>query len=195
MNKIIFVSNRLPVTIKRKNNHLEAIPSSGGLVTALSTFEKMAEKLWIGWPGVLDRRNKSETEEIRELLKQYDYRPVNLNKKQIKEYYEGFCNETIWPLFHYFVQYAIYEKKYWDTYRSVNQKFCDAVLKEARANSIIWIHDYHLMLLPNMIRQKLPEARIGFFLHIPFPSSEIFRLIPWCGEIIDGLLGADLVGF
>ncbi|HSG32643.1 MAG TPA: bifunctional alpha,alpha-trehalose-phosphate synthase (UDP-forming)/trehalose-phosphatase, partial [Thermodesulfobacteriota bacterium] len=196
MNKIIFVSNRLPVTIKRdQNNELEAIASGGGLVTALSTFEKMSEKVWIGWPGVLDKRNKSENDEIKELLKQYDYRPVSLNSKQIKEYYEGFCNETIWPLFHYFVQYAIYEKTFWDTYRSVNQKFCDAVLKEARHDSIIWIHDYHLLLLPNMIRQKLPDARIGFFLHIPFPSSEIFRLIPWCREIIDGLLGSDVIGF
>ncbi len=195
MNKIIFVSNRLPVTINRKNAHMEVKASSGGLVTALSSFEKMAKKVWIGWPGVIDRRNKAEAEEIKELLHEYDYKPIFLNRKQIKEYYDGFCNETIWPLFHYFVQYGIYEKRFWDTYKTVNQKFCEAVLKEAEPDSIIWIHDYHLMLLPNMIRQRMPDVKIGFFLHIPFPSSEIFRLIPWCKEIIDGLLGADLVGF
>jgi len=195
MNKIIFVSNRLPVTVLRKNKGLRVESSSGGLITAMSSFEKMDQKMWIGWPGIISKRNRDEDDEIKNLLKEYDYKPVFLNKYNIDDYYHGFCNETIWPLFHYFVQYTVYEKKFWDAYKRVNKLFCNEILKYANKDDFIWIHDYHLMLLPNMIREALPEAKIGFFLHIPFPSSEIFRVMPWCKEVIEGLLGSDLIGF
>lgn len=195
MNKIIFVSNRLPVTVIRKNKGLRVEPSSGGLITAMSSFEKMDQKMWIGWPGIVSKRNRDEDDEIKNLIKKYDYKPVFLNKSNIDDYYHGFCNETIWPLFHYFVQYTVYEKKFWDAYKRVNKLFCNEILKYANKDDFIWIHDYHLMLLPNMIREALPEAKIGFFLHIPFPSSEIFRVMPWCKEVIEGLLGSDLIGF
>ena len=115
----------------------------------------------------------------------------------MENFYHGFCNKTIWPLFHYFTTYAEYEKEYWLTYKRVNQIFFDALLKILREDDTIWIHDYHLMLLPQMIREKFPASKIGFFLHIPFPTFEVFRLLPgaWRQEILRGILGADLVGF
>jgi trehalose 6-phosphate synthase/phosphatase len=121
--------------------------------------------------------------------------PVFLSKNQVDNFYRGFSNRTIWPLFHYFPLYTVYDKNWWGAYRRVNELFCDAVLKVVKSDDILWIHDYHLMLLPELIRERIPDATIGFFLHIPFPSSELFRLLPWGGEILEGILGADLIGF
>ena len=110
-------------------------------------------------------------------------------------FYSGFCNRTIWPLFHYFANHAIYDKEQWESYSRVNKLFCQEILKITKPDDIIWIHDYHLFLLPKMLKEKLPQSKIGFFLHIPFPSFEIFRLLPWRKEILEGMLGADLIGF
>src|SRR6185312_12208616 len=121
--------------------------------------------------------------------------PVFLTKQEINDYYEGFSNETLWPLFHYFPTYSTYNPQHWDIYRDVNQKFADAILKFATKDDIIWIHDYQLMLLPEMVRKVIPDISIGFFQHIPFPSYEIFRLIPWRQELLNGVLGADVIGF
>ena len=196
MKKLIIVSNRLPVTVKEENGKLSFEPSMGGLATGLSSLESDYEKHWIGWPGIdHENRSKKELSEIEKTLKKDRFHPVYLNTKEIETYYQGFCNEIIWPLFHYFVQYGIYDKSFWESYVEVNEKFCSEVLKVAEKGDYIWVHDYHLMLLPKLIRANLEDSSIGFFLHIPFPSSEIFRLIPWCKDIIDGLLGADLIGF
>src|SRR5690606_18803079 len=113
---------------------------------------------------------------------------------EINLYYEGFSNETLWPVFHYFPSYAHYEQDYWDCYQSVNEKFKESILKILEPGDTLWIHDYQLLLLPGMIRQEMPDVTIGFFLHIPFPSLEIFRLIPWRTEILEGMLGSDLIG-
>jgi trehalose 6-phosphate synthase/phosphatase len=121
--------------------------------------------------------------------------PVHLTRRAIQNYYHGFCNRTLWPLFHYFTQYAEYDERMWNSYVDVNRLFADVVLKNATEDDTIWVQDYQLLLLPEMIRQKLPGAEIGLFLHIPFPSSEIFRLLPWRTEILEGLMGADLIGF
>jgi trehalose 6-phosphate synthase/phosphatase len=118
-----------------------------------------------------------------------------LTENEVNKYYYGFCNRTIWPLFHCFTQYVIYDEKQWECYKKVNKKFCDAIIKIAVPGDNIWINDYHLMLLPTMLRKELPNARISFFLHIPFPPFEIFHLIPWRKEILEGLLGSDLIGF
>ena len=197
MGKLIIVSNRLPVTVSKKKSKFSYQPSVGGLVTGISSLEMSQEQLWIGWPGITlpGYSAKSDAKELKEKLAQDNFLPVFLKRNDFENYYQGFCNEIIWPLFHYFVQYANYEKRYWDSYKRVNEAFSQAVLEVADNNDLIWIHDYHLMLLPELIREKLPNVKIGFFLHIPFPSSEIFRLIPWCGDILDGLLGADLIGF
>ena len=172
-------------------------PSVGGLVTGVSSLDMSGEQIWIGWPGITlsGYSTKPDSIELKERLAEYNYHPVFLKRNDFENYYQGFCNEVIWPLFHYFVQYANYEKSYWDSYKRVNEAFSQAVLEVANDDDVIWIHDYHLMLLPELVRKKLPKVKIGFFLHIPFPSSEIFRLIPWCAEILEGLLGADLIGF
>lgn len=197
MGKLIIVSNRLPLTVTKKKSKFSFQPSVGGLVTGMSSLDMSKEQIWIGWPGMTlsGYSAKSDSIELRKILSEQNYLPVFLKRNDFENYYQGFCNEIIWPLFHYFVQYANYEKKYWDSYKKVNEAFCREVLEVANEDDVIWIHDYHLMLLPELVRKKLPKVKIGFFLHIPFPSSEIFRLIPWCSEILTGLLGADLIGF
>ena len=171
-------------------------PSPGGLATGLSSLPESYEQIWIGWPGITSEKLACEDkDQIRERLVAESCRPVFLSKKQIDHYYLGFCNKTIWPLFHYFPMRTIYEEPFWKTYKQVNEKFCDVVRKIAKPGDYVWVHDYQLMLLPQLLREKFPDLEIGFFLHIPWPSSELFRLLPWREEILNGLLGADLIGF
>ncbi|NHI94768.1 MAG: bifunctional alpha,alpha-trehalose-phosphate synthase (UDP-forming)/trehalose-phosphatase [Candidatus Lokiarchaeota archaeon] len=198
MKKLLIVANRLPITIKKdkESNKLEFQPSVGGLATGLNSLIDSYSSLWIGWMGLtLNKINLEEKDLINERLFMNNCSPVYLSKEEIQNYYYGFSNNTIWPLFHYFPLYTDYKKCFWESYQEVNEKFCQAVCKIAKPDDIIWIQDYQLMLLPNLIRQKLPDASIGFFLHIPFPSSEIFSLLPWRKEILEGILGADLIGF
>lgn len=193
MGRLLIVSNRLPVKAVKKEDGLHFERSVGGLATGLGSFYKSYRSLWIGWPGII--REKAKKEEIKENLLSENCYPVFLSKHQIDNYYYGFSNKTIWPLFHYFPSYTVYSQDLWRAYKRVNQTFCQVITEIAKPDDIIWIHDYHLMLLPWLIREKLPEASVGFFLHIPFPSFEIFRLFPWRLEILRGLVGADLVGF
>lgn len=197
MERLIIISNRLPITVTKRKDDLNFHPSVGGLATGLGSFYDSYNSTWIGWPGVFSERlDEKEREFIKtKLVKEFSCYPVLLTQKDVDLYYNGFCNKTIWPLFHYFIQYANFDKKLWEAYKRVNEIFCGIVLEIANPDDIIWIHDYHLMLLPKLIREKLPNAKIGFFLHIPFPSFEIFRALPWRREILDGLLGADLIGF
>lgn len=195
--KLIFVSNRLPVTVEKKKEVINYKQSMGGLATGLGSFYQTYDSVWIGWSGTASESiTEGEKADIeKKLLEEHKSRPVFLTREEVREYYYGFCNRTIWPLFHYFPTYTVYDNSFWDAYVKVNLKFCEAVVDCAEAGDTIWVHDYQLMLLPELIRQKLERTRIGFFLHIPFPSFEIFRLLPWRREILRGLLGADLVGF
>ncbi len=195
--KLIIVSHRLPVTVTSGNEKISFTHSSGGLATGLSSYRTKSNFTWIGFSGLITEKVPvNESLHISDkLLKDYSCIPVNLTEEDIKLYYNGFSNNTLWPLFHYFPIYTSYSEDTWLAYKEVNRKFCSEVLKNASDEDTIWIHDYHLMLLPEMIREKLPKAKIGFFLHIPFPSSEVFRLLPYRKEILQGLLGADLVGF
>ncbi len=196
MKRLLIVSNRLPISIARQKGEFSFQRSAGGLATGVGSFYKSYESLWIGWPGVNVRKNnRQEKDDIREALGTEQCYPVFLTPYDMKNYYDGFCNNTIWPLFHYFNHFAAYDKQQWNVYKKVNETFCRSVLEVARPDDTIWVHDYHLMLLPEMLREELPDASIGFFLHIPFPSYEIFRLLPWRKEILEGLLGADLIGF
>jgi trehalose 6-phosphate synthase/phosphatase len=196
MSRLIVVSNRLPVNVGKKEGVLHFHSSAGGVATGLSSFYKAYQSLWIGWPGITSEQlNEEDRGTITKKLNEQDCHPVFITQQQAENYYYGFCNETIWPLFHHFPLYTSYSKKFWETYRQVNQSFCEAVIKEAQPEDIIWVHDFQLMLLPGLIRQELPGATIGFFLHIPFPSFEVFRLLPWRREIIEGIMGADLIGF
>lgn len=191
------ISNRLPVSVSRRRKELNFQPSTGGLATGLASLAGGDTRCrWLGWPGIADesltRRQKTKVEQT---LAEEDNVPIFLSRKDVKKYYQGFCNETIWPLFHYFQLYAKYDDDTWEAYVRVNETFCEKILSMCSPDETIWIHDYHLMLLPAMVRDRWPDAHIGFFLHIPFPSYEIFRLLPWRHEILRGLLGADLIGF
>ncbi|MDN5356287.1 MAG: trehalose 6-phosphate synthase/phosphatase [Rikenellaceae bacterium] len=197
MSRLLVVSNRLPVSIEQRKNSFNIKPSVGGLATGLGSFYKSYDSSWLGWCGITsDNLSKNKINDIEIKLKNdYSNIPLFLTENEVNKYYYGFCNRTIWPLFHCFTQYVIYDEKQWECYKKVNKKFCDAIIKIAEPDDNIWINDYHLMLLPTMLRKELPDAKISFFLHIPFPPFEIFHLIPWRKEILEGLLGADLIGF
>ncbi len=194
--RLITVSNRLSVTITKDSEGLHFQNSVGGLATGLASLSESYEICNVGWPGIpSDQLNDTEKTQIANELGGTCSCPVFLSGRQLESYYEGFSNKTIWPLFHYFPLNTVYEDRYWQAYKQVNNEFCKNILALARPDDCIWVHDYHLMFLPKLLREKLPEARIGFFLHIPFPCFEIFRLLPWREELLEGILGADLVGF
>ena len=194
MSKTIIVSNRLPVRTTEKDGEYILAPSEGGLATGLGSIYRDGHNVWIGWPG-LEVTEQKDQDHIQRELATMNLKPVYLTQDEINNYYEGFSNETLWPVFHYMAVYARYEQSYWDCYYRVNEKFRDVILETAEPGDVIWIHDYQLLLLPGMIRAALPDISIGFFLHIPFPSFELFRLLPWRAELLDGMLGADLLGF
>lgn len=196
MGRLLVVANRLPLSTIRKAGKLHFRPSPGGLAVGLSSLPECRERLWLGWPGVTNEKLKSEEKhQIIDRLADENCHPVFLSRKQMDGYYQGFCNKTIWPLFHYFPRRTVYEIRFWKMYKQVNKAFCEEVMRVARPGDCIWVHDYQLMLLPQLLRKELPDSEIGFFLHIPWPSFELFRLLPWREEILNGLLGADLIGF
>ena len=195
MNRLLLVANRLPISITKRLRELRFTPSPGGLATGLSSLSQSYQCHLIGWPGIASEKLTDEDKaEISEKLSAQKYSPIFLSQKQVEQYYLGFSNRTIWPLFHYQPLNTVYENRFWQTYKQVNQTFSDEVINIAKPGDCIWIHDYQLMLVPRLIRQQLVDAKIGFFLHIPFPSFELFRLLPWREEILNGLLGADVIG-
>ena len=194
MRRLLIVSNRLPTTVQERKGELHLEPSVGGLATGLSSWYKSRDSIWIGWPGITGKKIKREKDILAKLLSE-NCHPVSITQHDVEAYYHGICNRTIWPLFHHFPLYTEYSEGFWHAYERANTAFANVVAGIAKPNDIIWIHDYHLMLLPKLLRERLPKATMGFFLHIPFPSFEIFRLLPWRNQILEGLLGADLVGF
>ncbi|MBK7410882.1 MAG: bifunctional alpha,alpha-trehalose-phosphate synthase (UDP-forming)/trehalose-phosphatase [Saprospirales bacterium] len=194
MPRLIIISNRLPVTVNKKQGELIYHPSAGGLATGLNSLDETLDKIWIGWPGQA-LEDKWERESVKRDLAKDGLVPVFLSEEDIELYYEGFSNKVIWPHFHYFPQFTSYEDRYWAAYKEVNQKFADVVIESIEPDDIVWVHDYQLLLLPAMIREAFPDISIGFFLHIPFPSYELFRMLPWREQLLRGLLGADQIGF
>ena len=192
--RLLVVANRLPVTARITADGVHTVPSSGGLATGLRPWHESSEALWIGWPGDLAGASAAQREACDGELRQRRMVPVHLSADQVERCYYGFANRVLWPLFHYSLDRVPVDAAGWDAYRDVNETFADVVAEQYRNNDTIWIHDYQLMLLPALLRERLPHARIGFFLHIPFPSSEVFRILPWRHEILNGVLGADLVG-
>lgn len=196
MGKTIIISNRLPVQLQISNGEITAIPSVGGLATGMKSVHTGGDSLWIGWSGLTDEEIPEElAPKIDKALAKHGSSKVNLNSNEVDGFYYGFSNRTIWPLFHYFLEYSEFELDSWNIYKDVNQKFADAILEKANDDDTIWVHDYQLMLVPQMVRKERPNISIGFFLHIPFPSYEIFRTLPWREEVLNGLLGSDLIGF
>jgi len=197
MQRLLLISNRLPVTVEKRKSEISYKQSVGGLATGLSSFYQTYNSIWIGWCGLPSNNIKgNERKQIEKHLREtYNSHTLFLSNNDQRLFYSGFCNKTIWPLFHYFTEYTEFNNDLWQSYIHVNRVFCSKIIEIAQPEDIIWIHDYHLMLLPEMLREKLPHSQIGFFLHIPFPSYEIFRLLPWRLQILRGILGADLIGF
>lgn len=195
-NKTIIVSNRLPVNVSIEDDEVKVSPSVGGLATGMKSIHQNSDSLWIGWAGVASDETDQETElKIKELSYREKCIPVPLSEQELEEYYYGFSNRVLWPLFHYFTEYAHFDEIFWKTYKKVNEKFADTILEYLNEGDTIWVHDYQLLLLPQLIKEKRPNVSVGFFLHIPFPSYEIFRTLPWREELLSGMLGADLIGF
>ncbi|KPK87197.1 MAG: trehalose-6-phosphate synthase [Bacteroides sp. SM23_62_1] len=197
MGKLILITNELPYILTRDDKG-ELIPGirETGFPVAISPYYMEKDCIWYGSPGI-DSEDLSKREKgmVVELLKDMNCYPVFLPGEERKRFLDGFCYRTIWPLFHYFNQNTIYEEKHWEAYIKVNRIYADAVYEHLEEGDRIWIQNYQLMLLPGLLREKNPDIPIGFFLHIPFPSFEMFRLLPWRSQILEGLLGADLVGF
>ena len=213
--RLIIVSNRLPYSFTLKNDkscmdaedeelpsikdndpYFELSQSDGGLVSGLKPLAEKEDTIWLGWADTTDLDlNDEEIGVLKKELREEGCVPVFLNQQEVTDYYDGFSNSAIWPLFHYFAQYCRFEQEKWESYIHVNEKFCDVIAEVAEPDDTIWIQDYHLLLLPKMVREKIPEVSIGFFLHIPFPSHEMFRILPCRDEILEGMLGADLIGF
>jgi len=195
MSRLLLVSNRLPVTVTRKEGKLSVAPSAGGLATGLRRPHEELRGLWFGWPGDCVGSEREDRQAVQRELASLRAVPLFLKSSEIKRYYQGFSNGVLWPLFHYLLGQIPLRSKDWEVYRSVNERFAVLVAEHYQPGDLIWIHDFHLLLLPGMLRSRLPDATIGFFLHIPFPSYEIFRLLPWRDELLRGMLGADLIGF
>ena len=186
----VVVANRLPVDLERLPDGTATWKRSpGGLVTALEPLLRKQRGAWIGWPGVPDSDEDPIVQDDMTL------RPVRLSSADVADYYEGFSNATLWPLYHDVIVKPIYHRQWWDSYVDVNRRFAEATSKAAAPGATVWIQDYQLQLVPKMLRMLRPDLTIGFFLHIPFPPIELFMQMPWRTEIIEGLLGADLVGF
>jgi trehalose 6-phosphate synthase len=203
--RLIVVSNRLPISFKQVKGELKAEPSSGGLVSALVPILKEHGGTWIGSPGVAglgddgSENQLADERDVQRLLDEshasaYHYHPVHLTEEEQRNFYEGFSNEVIWPLFHDLQSRCRFLPAYWDFYQLVNKKFAEAALHAAKPNDIIWIQDYQLMQVAKTVRKRRPRARLAFFMHTPFPAPDIFEKLPWRREILEGLLEHDLIG-
>ncbi|HYG70172.1 MAG TPA: trehalose-6-phosphate synthase, partial [Anaeromyxobacteraceae bacterium] len=197
MPRLLIVSNRLPITVRPTPDGSSASvdPSSGGLATGMKGPHERLGGLWIGWPGPLDGLSEAARGDVDRRLAELRLAAVPLSPDEVARYYEGYSNAVLWPVFHYAVARLPPVIENYDAYEAVNRRFADAVAERYEPGDLVWVHDYQLMLVPGMLRERIPDARIGFFLHIPFPSSEIFRVVPHREALLEGLLGADLVGF
>lgn len=196
MKKTIIVSNRLPLQVKIENESIEVIPSVGGLATGLKSVHKESNGIWIGWSGLTKGEYSDKlVAKAEEKIRAEQCEGIHLSEDQLEQYYYGFSNRSLWPLFHYFIDYTDFSKRAWKSYQEVNQLFAEKVIENANEGDMVWVHDYQLMLVPSMIKEKRPDLSIGFFLHIPFPSFEIFRIFPVRKEILQGLMGCDIIGF
>ncbi|KAK5012961.1 alpha,alpha-trehalose-phosphate synthase-like protein subunit [Cryomyces antarcticus] len=197
--RLLLVSNRLPITIKRsEEGHYDFSMSSGGLVSGLSGLSKSTTFQWYGWPGL--EVPEQEIGDLKAKLKEdYNAVPVMLDDDLADRHYNGFSNSILWPLFHYHPGEITFDESAWSAYTEANRLFAKAIAKDVNDNDLVWVHDYHLMLLPAMLREEIGDTKknvkLGFFLHTPFPSSEIYRILPVRNEILLGVLHCDLIGF
>ena len=188
--EFVVVANRLPVDrVAGTGAHAQWRTSPGGLVTALEPVLRERGGVWIGWHGAADEQLRPFSHDGLKLI------PIPLSSQEFEEYYEGFSNATLWPLYHDVIAPPEFHREWWDSYREVNERFAKKAAQVAAPGAVVWVQDYQLQLVPRMLRELRPDVRIGFFLHIPFPPTELFNQLPWRRQILEGLLGADLVGF
>ena len=188
--ELVVVANRLPVDITVAADGTQSWQRSpGGLVSALEPVMADARGAWIGWSGSADLEAEPFEADGVHLV------PVTLSADEVAEYYEGFSNDTLWPLSHDVISQPVYHRRWWDAYRRVNRRFAAEAAQEAAHGATVWVHDYQLQLVPTMLRELRPDLRIGYFHHIPFPPLELFAQLPWRRQVVEGLLGADLIGF
>jgi len=195
MKRLLIVSNRLPITVKAGGGRLSLEPSAGGLATGLNGPHTQGAGLWLGWTGLTEPLEPALERELKTALDEKRLVQVELSAADVAEYYEGYSNGVLWPLFHHFLDTMPVEGAGFEAYRRINERFADAVVARYRDGDLVWVHDYQLLLVPALVRRQLPRARIGLFLHIPFPPQGIFRTLPGREELLEGMLGADLVGF
>lgn len=194
--RVIVVSNRLPVSLKRGATLWQSKATSGGLATAMNPILERTDGIWIGWSGDTSGiTDQSRNAIIKEWADKHRYFAVDLDQETAQGFYEGIANQALWPLFHHFPSLVRFESEDWKAYVRANEIFRDEILKYAQPDDLIWIHDYHFLLLPRMLREVRPDLSIGFFLHVPFPSSSVFRIIPKREELLEGMLGADYLAF
>ena len=193
--RLLIVANRLPLTIHASGGRARVVASTGGLATGLRGPHEAGSGLWFGWPGSLHGLKAAVRTQVLAELHAQRFVPIELRPEEVEGYYNAFSNGVLWPVCHYMIERLPLETPDWEVYRAVNERFAAAIAAMWRPGDVIWVHDFHLMLLPQLLRERLPQARIGFFLHIPFPSSEVFRVLPRRTELLQGLLGADLIGF
>ena len=193
--RVLLAANRLPVTVSRADERFVVRPSVGGLATSLTCVHRQPDTHWVGWPGVWIDPDTPERAAIEDELTDARMRPVWLERGDLAGFYDRIANGVLWPLFHYLPERVPMHITDWAAYERVNALFAAAIAREYGPDDTIWIHDYHLMLVPEMLRSQFPEARIGFFLHVPFPGVEIFRTLPFRDRLLEGVLGADLIGF
>ncbi len=198
MGRLLILANRLPVTLHAAPGRadLSITPSSGGLASALRGLHERHDSVWIGWPGDGAQISEERRRAMDARLAALRLAPVHLSADEVTRYYEGFSNSVLWPLLHHFLdRVKLDDRSDWEAYEAVNERFAALAAEHHRPGDVVWIHDYQLMLVPEMLRRRVPDARIGFFLHTPFPAAEVFRTLPSRERILRGLLGADLVGF
>ena len=187
---LVVVANRLPVDrVVDDEGNATWRRSPGGLVSALMPVMKANQGAWLGWPGGTDEDLEPFEEDGIQLV------PIAMSQAEIENFYEGFSNDTLWPLYHDLVAKPSFHREWWDAYVRVNQRFAERAAEVAAKDATVWVQDYQLQLVPQMLRDLRPDLRIGFYLHIPFPPAELFQQLPWRRQILEGLLGADLVGF
>jgi trehalose 6-phosphate synthase/phosphatase len=195
MSRLLIVANRLPITVSATDGGVEVQRSTGGLATGLMRPHENSDGLWIGWSGAPADLDPQQRAALDRELAAMRLVGVPLSADLVSRFYEGYSNGVLWPLFHYLLDQVPLQVSHWDGYVEANEAFADVVAAHYRPGDLIWVHDYQLFLLPGMLRQRLPGAKIGFFLHIPFPSEELFRTLPSRDRLLQGMLGADLVGF
>ncbi|MCD6359209.1 MAG: trehalose-6-phosphate synthase, partial [Dehalococcoidia bacterium] len=193
--RLIIVSNRLPLAIEKgADKQWQASPSSGGLITALTPILRNRDGVWLGWHGTLEDVNINKLLAASGKKLGYKLKPIALTEEEFRQYYLGFSNEVIWPLFHDLQSHCNFDPAYWVSYQSVNRTFARVTAANVRDNDYIWVHDYHLMLMAKELRAIGAKQKIGFFLHTPFPPPDIFIKLPWRLQILEALLEYDLIG-